>query len=116
MGRDAGCRVERDRLHILHGVYPEFPAALALALTLLVVTRARPLRPADGLLLTILLSAMCWLVAKCALLALPVSAYFLLKTDWPGRPALVVSGAASAVFFAWFHLDLFGGLTPTEQM
>ena len=93
-------------------VYPEFPAALALVLSLLVVTRERPLRAAEGLLLTVLLSTMCWLGVKYAFLALPVSAYFLLKTDWSGRLTLMASGAASAAFFAWFHLNLFGGLTP----
>ena len=93
-------------------IYPEFPAALALVLSLLVVTRERLLRAADGLLLTVLLSAMCWLGVKYAPLALLVAGYFLLKAGREGRTALLASGAASAGFYAWSHLTLFGSLTP----
>ena len=93
-------------------VYPEFPAALVLALSLLLVTRQRVFGVADGLLLAAVLTMLCWLGVKYAPLALPVSGYFLLKADGSGRLALVIAGAASAGFFAWFHLHLFGGLTP----
>ena len=93
-------------------IYPEFPAALALVLSLLVATRRHPLGIADGLLVVVLLSVMCWLGIKYAPLALLVSAYFLLKADRPGRVALVAAGVASTAFFAWFHLHLFGSLTP----
>ena len=93
-------------------VYPEFPAALALVLSLLVVTRSKPPGVVDALLLAVLLSIMCWLGIKYAFLALPVSAYFLWKSDRAGRIALLASGAASALFYAWFHAVLFGGLTP----
>ena len=93
-------------------IYPEFPAALTLVLSLLMVTRRHPLGVVDALLLSFLLSVMCWLGIKYAPLAMLVSAYFLLKANRPGRLALVVAGAASAGFFAWFHLHLFGGLTP----
>ena len=93
-------------------IYPEFPAAMALVLSLLVVTRERTLRVADGLILAVLLSIMCWLGIKYAVLAVVVSGYFLLKADHQGRAALLACGVASAAFFAWFHFDLFGGLTP----
>ena len=93
-------------------VYPEFPAALALVLSLLVVTRQQPLGIADALLLTVSLTVMCWLGVKYAPLALLVSGYFLFRADQSGRIALVAAGAASAGFFAWFHLHLFGSLTP----
>ena len=93
-------------------VYPEFPAALVLVLSLLVVTQEKRLGVADGLLLAVLLSIMCWLGVKYAFLALPVSAYYLFRAEWSGRLALLTTGAASAGFFAWFHLQLFGGLTP----
>ena len=93
-------------------IYPEFPGALALVLSLLVVTRSKTLGVADGLLLALLLTIMCWLGIKYAFLALPVSAYFLWKSDRDGRIALLATGAASAGFYAWFHLHLFGGLTP----
>ena len=93
-------------------IYPEFPAALALVLALLVVTQDKRLGLADGLLLAALLSVMCWLGVKYAVLALPVSGYYLLRAELRGRLALLATGAASAGFFAWFHLHLFGGLTP----
>ena len=93
-------------------IYPEFPAALALVLSLLVVTREKSLGPTDGLLLAVILTVMCWLGVKYAFLAVPVSAYFMLRADRDGRLALLASGVASAAFFAWFHWHLFGGLTP----
>ena len=93
-------------------IYPEFSAALTLVLSLLMVTRRHSLGVVDALLLSFLLSVMCWVGIKYAPLAMLVSAYFLLKANRPGRLALVVAGAASAGFFAWFHLHLFGGLTP----
>ncbi len=93
-------------------IYPEFPGALALVLSLLVVTRQRTLAVADALLLALLLTVMCWLGIKYAFLALPVCAYFLFRADRPGQIALLSAGAASAGFYAWFHLNLFGGLTP----
>ena len=93
-------------------VYPEFPGALALVLSLLVVTRERTLGVADGLLLATLLTVMCWLGIKYAPLALLVAGYFLLKSGRDGRIALLATGAATAGFYAWFHLHLFGSLTP----
>ena len=67
---------------------------------------------ADGLLLALLLTAMCWLGVKYAVLAALVAGYFLLRADAAGRAALLACGVASAGFYAWFHLHLFGGLTP----
>ena len=93
-------------------IYPEFPAALALVVALLLVTRQPRLGMVDGLLLVGVLSFMCWLGIKYAPLALIVSAYFLLKADWPSRATLLVAGILSAGIFAWFHLHVFGGLTP----
>ena len=62
-------------------IYPEFPAALTLVLSLLLVTRRHPLGTADALLLVVLLSVMCWLGIKYTPLALLMSGYFLLKAD-----------------------------------
>ena len=93
-------------------IYPEFPAALALVISLLLATRQREAGVADGLLLAAALTAMCWLGVKYAPLALLVSAYFLLKADRAGRIALVLAGSVSASLFVWFHLHLFGSLTP----
>ena len=93
-------------------IYPEFPAALALVLSLLLVTQRKQLGVADGLLLTAILTVLCWLGIKYAPLALLVSGYFLFKADRPGRITLAIAGVVSAAFFAWFHLHFFGGLTP----
>ena len=93
-------------------IYPEFPGALLLVLSLLLVTRERALSVSDGLLLSALLTIMCWLGIKYAPLALLVAGYFLLKAGRGGRIALLTSGVASAGFYAWFHLSLFGSLTP----
>ena len=93
-------------------IYPEFPGALALVLALLVATRERTPGIADGLLLAALLTAVCWLGIKYAPLSLLVAGFFLLRAGRDGRIALVAAGAASAGFYAWFHLHLFGSLTP----
>ena len=93
-------------------IYPEFPAGLALVLSLLLVTRQHSFGIVDALLLAVLLTVMCWLGVKYAPLALLVSGYFLLKAERSGRIALLAAGVASAGFFAWFHLHLFGSLTP----
>ena len=93
-------------------IYPEFPAALALVLSLLVVTRQRVFGVADALVMATLLSVMCWLGIKYAPLTLLVAGYSLVKAGRSGRVALAVAGATSAGFFVWFHLHLFGGLTP----
>ena len=76
------------------------------------MTRERTLGVADGLLLAALLTVMCWLGIKYAPLAMSVAGYFLLMAGRDGRTALFTSGAASAGFYAWFHLPLFGSLTP----
>ncbi len=93
-------------------VYPEFPAAFTLVISMLLVTRKQVLGTSDGLLLAAALTAMCWLGIKYAPLALLVSGYFLLRADRTGRVALVIAGTASAGLFAWFHLHVFGSVTP----
>lgn len=93
-------------------IYPEFPAALALVVSLLIAIRqARP-GWRDALCLAAALTAMCWLGTKYVALALPVSAFFLLRADQPGRVVLLAVGGVSGALFAWFHLHFFGGLTP----
>ena len=93
-------------------VYPEFPAALALVVALLIATRKDTPSRYDALYLAVALTAMCWLGTKYVALALPVAGYFLLRTDWHGRIALLAAGIPAAALFVWFHLHVFGGLTP----
>lgn len=93
-------------------IYPEFPAALALVVALLIATRrARP-GMYDALYLAVALTALCWLGAKYVALAVPVSGYFALRADWAGRVTLAGVGGLSAAVFIGFHLYVFGGLTP----
>lgn len=93
-------------------VYPEFPAALALVLALLIATtRDRP-SWTHALCLAAALSALCWLGVKYAPLALLVSGCFLYRSEKSGRIALLAAGAVSGGLFVWFHVRVFGGLTP----
>ena len=93
-------------------VYPEFPAALALVISLLLVTGRRQPGLWEGLGLVASISAMCWLGTKYVPLAGLVAGYFLLRSGWSGRAVLVAAGSVSAGLFVWFHLHVFGGLTP----
>lgn len=93
-------------------IYPEFPAALALVIALLVATRRSRPGIYDALCLAAALTAMCWLGSKYVALALPVAAYFLFHADRPARITLVAVGSVSAALFTWFHLHVFGSLTP----
>ena len=93
-------------------IYPEYPAALALVVALLVVTRRGEPSLLGALCLAATLTAMCWLGAKYAALAVPVATFFLWKADLAGRITLLSVGIASGGLFAWFHLQVFGSLTP----
>ena len=93
-------------------IYPEFPAALALVASLLVVTKGDRPKSLDALWLSAALSAMCWLGVKYVPLALLVSGYFLFRAGWDGRAALFLLGGVSAGLFLWFHVVTFGGPTP----
>ncbi len=110
----AGLGVGTGAVAFIHSteIYPEFPAALALVVSLLVVTRRDGPGPLDAVWLAAALTAMCWLGVKYAPLALLVSAYFMARADRRGRVALLLLGGVSAGLFAWFHLATFGGLTP----
>lgn len=91
-------------------VYPEGPAALCVALGLLVATgrRARPL------LLAAVLVALAWFGVKYV----PVGAVVAGAWAWRFRADRRSIGAAAglvavaAVHFAWWHVHTFGGLTP----
>ena len=93
-------------------IYPEFPAALALVVALLIATRRAEAGLYDALCLAAALTALCWLGSKYAALAVPVAAYFLLRADWVGRIGLLAAVIPSAAVYIWFHLHVFGGLTP----
>ena len=93
-------------------IYPEFPAALALIAGLLIATHSQRLGWRGAIFLAVAMTALCWLGSKYTALALPVAGYFLLRADWSGRMALAGLGSLSAALFIWFHLHVFGALTP----
>ena len=85
---------------------------MALVASLLIAVRRTRPGWRDALCIAAALTAMCWLGTKYAALALPVAAFFLLRADRPGQLALLAVGSVSAVLFLWFHLHVFGSLTP----
>ena len=91
-------------------VYPEGPAALCVALGLLVATgrRARPL------LLVAVLVALAWLGVKYVPLGAVVAGAWAwrFRADRRSLGAAAGVAAVAAAHFAWWHLHTFGGLTP----
>ena len=93
-------------------IYPEFPAALLLIISLLIIPRINQsgIWQAIGLLLC--LSAIVWLGVKYAPLAGLVAMWGFWRMTPSARGVFLVSTILSASLFVWFHLDTFGGLTP----
>ena len=93
-------------------IYPEFPAALFLIISLLIIPRINQsgIWQAIGLLLC--LSAIVWLGVKYAPLAGLVAVGGFWRMTPSARGVFLVSTILSASLFVWFHLDTFGGLTP----
>ena len=93
-------------------IYPEFPAALFLIISLLIIPRINKsgIWQAIGLLLC--LSAIVWLGVKYAPLAGLVAMWGFWRMTPSAREVFLVSTILSASLFVWFHLDTFGGLTP----
>ena len=93
-------------------IYPEFPAALLLIISLLIIPRINQsgIWQAIGLLLC--LSAIVWLGVKYAPLAGLVAVWGFWRMTPSARGVFLVSTILSASLFVWFHLDTFGGLTP----
>lgn len=91
-------------------LYPEGPAALCVSLALLVVTarRARPI------LLAMALTALAWLGVKYVAVALVLAGAWTwrFRSDRRAVGALAGLGSAAALVYAWWHLRVFGGLTP----
>jgi hypothetical protein len=87
-------------------VYPEGPAALAVALGLLLATNERS-RP---LLLALVLIALAWLGVKYVPLGALV-AFVHLRRHGVDRRALAVL-AVAGIHYLWWHQQAFGSLTP----
>ena len=93
-------------------IYPEFPAALLLIISLLIIQRASQSSTWKAIGLLLCLSAMVWLGVKYAPLAGLVAIWGFWRMNPSERGIFLVSTTLSASLFAWFHLDTFGGLTP----
>jgi hypothetical protein len=93
-------------------IYPEIPAALALLIALLVVTRDRRTGAAGGLVVLATMTIMLWLGTKYAPLAALIALFALWRGTSNARLAIVIGGGLSALLYGWFHLHTFGGLTP----
>ena len=93
-------------------IYPEFPAALLLIISLLIIQRASQSSTWQAIGLLLCLSAMVWFGVKYAPLAGLVAIWGFSRMNPSGRGIFLVSTILSASLFAWFHLDTFGGLTP----
>ncbi|MEX2599907.1 MAG: hypothetical protein WD533_09660, partial [Dehalococcoidia bacterium] len=93
-------------------VYPEVPGALAVVGSLLLLHTSRPLGIGRAVLLAVLLTCLMWLSVKYAPLAGLLAVWFLFKASPRARFVLLLAGAVSGGYYAWFHLHTFGYLTP----
>lgn len=91
-------------------IYPEGPAALAVAAALLVCTGRRP-RP---LAFALILVALAWLGIKYAFVGgLLVGAWtWHFRRERRALAFVAVVGTAAAAHYLWWHLETFGGITP----
>lgn len=93
-------------------IYPEMPAALALIVSLIIVSLGGKAGPWRAIFLALSLTAMVWMGVRYAPLSVLAGLYFLATAGPSGRIALVAAGSLAAGSFIWFHLDVFGTLTP----
>ena len=91
-------------------VYPEFPAALCLVVALLLGRRAPT--AAISMALVALLTVMAWLGIKYVPLGAIVAAPFLLKAGGRERALFLGLGTIAGIAYVWFHVGVFGDLTP----
>jgi hypothetical protein len=93
-------------------LYPEAPAAVCVAGALLAVTARRATAPAVGIVVA--LSALAWLGVKYV----PLGALLFAAWAWrhkAERRLVVLTAAVLAVsgaVYVWWHVAVFGGLTP----
>jgi hypothetical protein len=91
-------------------VYPEFPGALCIALSLLLIRRSTSVGSAA--ILVCLLSALAWLGIKYMPLAAIIALPFLMRSPWSSRSVFLGLTAVSAAAYIWFHYAVFEDLTP----
>jgi hypothetical protein len=91
-------------------IYPEGPAALAVAVALLVALGDRP-RP---VVMAAALVALPWLGNKYVLVAIVLAAAWAWRFRAHRAAVVTVSavGALAGAHYAWWHLETFDGLTP----
>ena len=99
---------------IIYGseIYPEMPAALVILICLL-YTRERQVRSFLGVMpLVVLISLLPWLGTKYAILGVVLACYALSRLQRRQQYQLVSMLLLSGIYYVWFHLTTFDGLTP----
>jgi hypothetical protein len=92
-------------------IYPEMPAALCLVLSLLLL-RTASTRLWQPVALVLLLSALPWLSIKYLPLAVLLAAFYFWQAAGRDRALFVAVAVPAAISYVWFHLAVFGHLTP----
>lgn len=95
-------------------VYPEGPAALCVAMGLLLATGRADRGSSHPIPMAVVLVALAWLGVKYAPFAMLVAGVWAWRFRGDRR-SLALAGGATALaagHFVWWHLHTFGGLTP----
>ncbi|MGD9892323.1 MAG: hypothetical protein AB7U18_13640, partial [Dehalococcoidia bacterium] len=92
-------------------IYPEMPAALCVVVAVLLL-RSRHGGAGTAVGLVAVLTALAWLGLKFVPLGLVLAAAFLVTRTGRARIVFLALGALSGAIYVWFHLAVFGALTP----
>lgn len=92
-------------------VYPEMPAALCVVLAILLF-RSRHHGAVTAAALVAVLTALAWLGLKFVPIGCVLAVAFLLTNKGRARLVFLTLGALAGAAYLWFHLAVFGALTP----
>lgn len=93
-------------------IYPEVPAALAVVVALLLLQPAPIVGPRRAVLVVLALTALPWLGIKYAPLVVVIGLYAAWRQTPRARLVMLVGGLVSGLAYIWFHISVYGGLTP----
>lgn len=93
-------------------IYPEVPAALAVVIALVIVRSTGSVGRWRAVALVLVLTTLPWLGAKYVPLVAVLGVYSIWRATSGARVVMLVSGLLSAACYIWFHMNVFGGLTP----
>jgi hypothetical protein len=92
-------------------IYPEMPAAL-LVILIVLLNIGRSGTATRGVWTGLLLAGLLWLGAKYAPLVACLGGLAALQLGAAGRAALAGTVSILGLCYLWFHLQVYGGLTP----